>query len=151
MGPLFKVWVYPANTTVFDGPLHYSIGSHRNTFGKLRWIYETTLPPAIEAHREPALRIKVNETDYGFSPTAPVLPLPGVAKTLVVADTSGIHHRGWALPGTQRRAYRLAGDNDGGLQRLDPFRAVASVHIPKIDRTCHLPSGTAPSTVCTEN
>lgn len=143
VGPVFKVWVYPGNTTVSDGPLHYSIGSHRNTLGKLRWIHETALPPATEAHREPALRMKVNETDYGFAPVAPVLPLPGVAKTLVLADTTGIHHRGWALPGTERRAYRLDGDNDGGLPRLDPFRAVAPLRKAEMDGKCDFSSVTA--------
>ncbi len=71
VGPVFKVWVYPGNTTVSDGPLHYSIGSHRNTLGKLRWIHETALPPATEAHREPALRMKVNETDSDLHPLRP--------------------------------------------------------------------------------
>lgn len=40
----------------------------------------------------------------------------------VIADTSGLHHRGEALPGTVRHSLRLKGDNDGGLPRLDPWR-----------------------------
>lgn len=97
----------------------------------------------------------------------PVLSLPGIKRTLVIADTSGLHHRGYAdagrhtdntdhlfiahrlgtillttndgiscqiisltmtsvtsveSPGTVRYAMRLAGDNDGGLPRLDPWR-----------------------------
>ena len=82
------------------------------------------LPPATEALREPALRMRVDETDYGLAPVVPMLPLAGVARTLIVADTSGIHYRGLAMPGTQRYTFRLVGDNDGGLPRLDPFRSV---------------------------
>jgi hypothetical protein len=55
-----------------------------------------------------------------------MLPLPGVAQTLVVADTGGVHYRGRAEPGVLRRAWRLAGDNDGGLARLHPFRPVGA-------------------------
>lgn len=145
------MWVYFANTTVSDGPLHYAPGSQRNTPGKLRWIHETTLPPAVEAHREPALRMKANETDYGLAPVEPLLPLPGVAKTLIVADTSGIHHGGWALPGTERHAYRLAGDNDGGLPRLNPFRTIISMQHPEVTGTCHQPNATTTSSVNPES
>ena len=54
-----------------------------------------------------------------------------------------IHHRGWALPGTERRAYRLDGDNDGGLPRLDPFRAVAPLSKAEMDGKCDFSSVTA--------
>ena len=46
-----------------------------------------------------------------------------VARTLVVADTSGLHCRGLAAPGLSRRALRPMGaDNDGGVKRGNPFR-----------------------------
>lgn len=125
VGPIFKVWVYPQNVTAREGPLHYSRGSHRSTYGKLRWIHEMTVPPATDALREPALRMRAEETEYGLEPVLPLLPIPGAEKTLIVADTAGIHHRGWAAPGVERHAYRLRGDNDGGLPRMNPFRELS--------------------------
>jgi len=130
VGPVFKVWVYPGDLTMAEGPLHYSRGSHRSAggtaHGKLRWMHESTVPPATEAMREPALRMHGDETAFGLEAVAPLLPIPNVTRTLVLADVSGIHHRGWAAPGTQRRGWRPAGDNAGGLPRLDPFREVTA-------------------------
>jgi FkbM family methyltransferase len=39
--PTWKVWVF-ARTTMNEGPFHYVYGSHRNTEGKLRWLFERT-------------------------------------------------------------------------------------------------------------
>ena len=104
VGPIFKVWVYPHNVTAREGPLYYSRGSHRSSYSKLRWIHEMTAPPATEALREPALRMRADETDYGLEPSLPVLPIQGAERTLIVADTSGIHHRGRAASGVERHA-----------------------------------------------
>jgi hypothetical protein len=122
VGPIFKVWVYPEDAVLEDGPLHYARGSHELTAAKLAWLHESTLPPAKEAMIEPALRLRLSPEETGFASALPVLPLPGAKRTLVIADTSGIHHRGRATVGTIRRSWRLVGDNDGGLPRLDPFR-----------------------------
>ena len=46
-------------------------------------------------------------------------------KTLVIADTSSLHARGFADAGVKRIAYRPKGVvNDGGLPRLNPFELV---------------------------
>ena len=135
VGPIFKVWLYPAETTLADGPLHYIRGSHRaageGAEAKLRWLHESTQPPATEAMREPALRMRGDEIEHGFAQPQPLLPLPGVRRTLVLADTSGIHFRGNATAGHVRVAWRMAGDNDGGLPRLDPFRAAEPPSCPQ--------------------
>ena len=51
----------------------------------------------------------------------PVLPLDDFERTLIIADTSGIHHRGYAKPGTIRRTIRVQDDMQGGIRRVDPF------------------------------
>ena len=143
----FKAWVFFEDTAMDNGPLHYVLGSHRNTEGRLRWLHHTSLPPAVEALREPSFRLQStpaygmrgkseddvtaeNEDEaavlqrMGFQPAKPVLPLPGVKRTLALVDTSGLHRRGRAAPGTVRRSMRLGGDTDGGVPRLNPFRAI---------------------------
>jgi len=75
---------------------------------------------------EPSLRLVANETALGFAPRRAMLPLPGVRRTLIVADTSGLHHRGPARAGTVRQALRPTGaENDGGMRRRSPFRRPA--------------------------
>lgn len=51
----------------------------------------------------------------------PVLPLNQFQRTLIIADTSGIHHRGYAAPGTVRQTYRVQSELNGGLKRTNPF------------------------------
>ena len=42
--------------------------------------------------------------------------------SLVIADVSGLHARGLSVPGTVRKTFILAGDdNDGGIKRSNPF------------------------------
>ena len=120
---ILKMWIYDERMTIERGPLHLVPGSNRNSRGKLQWMYGRTKDNSPETLKEPSLRLTVNETEFGFRPQVPVLPLPGVAATLVIADTSGLHHRGWAAPGVLRYSMRPTGaENDGGLRRLNPFR-----------------------------
>lgn len=116
-----KMWVYERGVVTKDtGPLHFMRGSHRNTKSKLQWIYNVSFPPATDAIKEPSLRFRGDESAM-MDILRPVLPLESVPRTLIIADTSGIHHRGPALPGTVRRTIRLSSGNDGGLARLNPF------------------------------
>ena len=63
----------------------------------------------------------------GLPSAVPVLPLPDVARTLIVADTSSLHCRGLAEAGSTRMALRPMGaENDGGVQRQNPFRPVVA-------------------------
>jgi len=131
-----KVWVFPGGpeppaVTLEQGPLMYVRGSHRNTEGKLRWMHAYAQPPATEALTEPSFRLRgcdaATRAAEDFARWAeetemPVLSLPGAKRTLVIADTSGLHRRGVGRPGETRHSWRLDGDNDGGLRRLDPFR-----------------------------
>ena len=128
-----KLWVYGANVSVAHGPLHVVRGSHRSSAAKLAWLFARTRANSAAVIKEPSLRFDDRETAgvhaaealaaAGLPHATPVLPLPGVARTLVVADTSGLHCRGLAAPGLSRRALRPMGaDNDGGVKRGNPFR-----------------------------
>lgn len=131
---IVKVWLFDPSVTVDEGPLEYVFGSHRETEPRLRWMHAYSLPPAKEALLEPSFRLEGNLAAVAAAPdfhthcresSKPILPLPGVKRTLVIADTSGLHRRAPGLVGHTRRSWRLAGDNDGGLKRLDPYRLLA--------------------------
>ena len=133
-----KMWVYERGVVTNEtGPLHYMLGSHQNTRGKLQWMYNMSLPPATEAIKEPSLRFRGHDHVVIVEPSSsdtttssmtmdsnilqPVLPLDCYHRTLVIADMSGIHHRGHARPGTVRTTLRVSNGNDGGLPRLNPY------------------------------
>jgi hypothetical protein len=123
-----QVWAYAADLHLGHGPLHYSQGAHRwlpqpgplnqptqehtsssssfNLTKKLVWLHESTLLPAPRAMLEPALRMHPDAAaapSHGFRPLRPILPLREViargGRTLIVADTAGLHHRGVAKVG----------------------------------------------------
>ena len=126
-----KVWVFDAGVTTEHAPLNYVRGSHRNTRGKMKWLHAYSLPPAKEALQEPSFRLLGSPTAAELASEfvrgaqqnrSEMLPLPGARQTLVIADTSGLHHRGIGVVGRTRTSWRLRGDTDGGLKRLNPFR-----------------------------
>ncbi|KAJ9453752.1 hypothetical protein DIPPA_19151, partial [Diplonema papillatum] len=122
----FKMWVYPQNVSAADGPLHFLPTTHRATPAKLRWMWAVTKAnlTAFDV-AEPSLRLWDAPATYGLPEPVPVIPLPNYEWTLIVADTSGIHFRGIAAPGSERIALRpIGGQNDGGLTRRTPFREV---------------------------
>jgi len=118
-----KMWAYERGVVTIDhGPLHFMLGSSTNSEEKLRWVYNVTIPPAIEAIQEPSFRYRGNPVEDKMSDQIrPVLPLQEYKRTLIIADTSGIHHRGFAVEGTVRRTLRVQAGFDGGLPRQSPF------------------------------
>ena len=42
-------------------------------------------------------------------------------KTILIVNTYLFHRRGRIQKNFERITYRLAGDNDGGLKRINPF------------------------------
>mmetsp|Transcript_8382 Transcript_8382/g.13102 ORF Transcript_8382/g.13102 Transcript_8382/m.13102 type:complete len:477 (-) Transcript_8382:332-1762(-) len=114
----YKIWIYQNATTAEMGPLNFVRGSHRNSPGKLAWLYRVTVPPAKHVLREPSIRLNEDETKLGFKPRE-IMTTPPM--TFVIADTSGFHARGYAEPGTIRNAMRIEGPYDGGLPRKNPF------------------------------
>jgi len=130
---IVKVWLFqdPPGVALEEGPLMFARGSHRNSHAKLQWMHVYAQPPATEAVREPSFRLRGCESatrgaaDYVRwveEAAVPVLPLPGTTRTIVIASTSALHARGEGIPGRTRHSWRLAGETDGGLVRLDPFR-----------------------------
>jgi len=128
---IVKVWIFDASVTPQHGPFEYVPGSHRESEPRLRWMHHYAMPPAREALVEPSFRLlgspsaasaAADFVEHCSASSRPVLPLPGARRTLVIADTSGLHRRSAGVVGLVRRSWRLAGDNDGGLRRLDPYR-----------------------------
>ena len=135
-----KAFLFRPNTTLASGPFFYANGSHTNSDGKLRWLFDRTrhliggsMPPDVTAitHApvgpysdwthgvEEAIRFEgfmprgppagrdwsYDFHRYDLSPPLPVVLPASLVKhkaTLIIADTNGIHHRGWAPPGTMR-------------------------------------------------
>jgi aryl-alcohol dehydrogenase-like predicted oxidoreductase len=130
-----KIWVYPRNMSEAEGPLHVVRGSHRCSPAKLRWLYGRTQANAPDVLKEPSIRFDAASSTctqaaavlhaIGLPRATPILPLPDVEQTIVVADTSALHCRGEAPPHTLRTALRPMGtENDGGVRRLNPFRSI---------------------------
>ena len=129
--PIVKVWLFEEPLNLSQGPLLFAKRSHRNTEAKLRWLQAYAAPPALEARREPSFRLRgcaaatakaLDFVEAVEQRLEPVLPLPNGRRTLVLADTRGLHARGRGVPGEVRHSWRLKGDNDGGLKRLNPYR-----------------------------
>lgn len=152
--PTWKVFIFAPNTTVSSGAFHYVRGSHRNTEGKLRWLYDRTKtwtkdrpfkeldksqlgPFSDNLHGyEGSIRMLgfnppkgvVEEGNslgsYSFGSPEPITVGDGYG-SIVIADTSGLHYRGYAAPGAKRTAARImsSGGGCGGcVPRLNPFR-----------------------------
>ena len=136
---VLKTFVFQAGTTLKNGPLHYVSGSHRNSEGKMRWLFQrsrrltasVTTPgscalclPNGTYSRYGAFDDEMHGTHEslrfaGFDPRQPLggvdlspygLPAPApmlladsaTAHSMVIADTSGFHYRGYASPGVKR-------------------------------------------------
>mmetsp|Transcript_28023 Transcript_28023/g.68115 ORF Transcript_28023/g.68115 Transcript_28023/m.68115 type:complete len:415 (-) Transcript_28023:313-1557(-) len=151
--PIHKIFVFK-ETPIQNGPFHYVIGSHRNTEGKIRWLYDMshnfTNSDAFENDRpgenmkmfqfkthggsfrypnyDPTNIGKVQESlaSYGMNPITPMVTGKGI--TLVVVDTSGFHSRGYAEPGMKRTAARYKGG--GQLPRKNTFRCYERMNGP---------------------
>jgi hypothetical protein len=106
--PSIKMWIYPNGVGTSEGPFHYVNGSHISTVEKLRWLHAKSQPPAHSfvgclAPRTELRDDRISELGYQtMTPMAPLLP-----NTVLIADTSGVHRRGRAHPGTARTAYSL--------------------------------------------
>jgi len=130
-----KVWLFDAPLTPAHGPLTVAVGSQRHTVDRLAWLHAYATG-GDEARREPSFRLRGSPAaaaagrayvDFCDAAAAPLLPVAGAARTLVVADTSAVHYRAPGVPGTVRRSHRLRGDNGGGLKRQNPFRFLSDV------------------------
>eukprot|EP01064_Diplonema_japonicum_P030091 TRINITY_DN5014_c5_g1_i1.p1 TRINITY_DN5014_c5_g1~~TRINITY_DN5014_c5_g1_i1.p1 ORF type:complete len:862 (+),score=192.22 TRINITY_DN5014_c5_g1_i1:23-2587(+) len=121
---VIKMWVYPSTVTLKEGPLHVLPGTHRNTLAKLKWMHHATQGNHTAASvMEESLRLAHPPSTFGLPEPNPAIPLPGVNLTIIIADTSSIHFRGYAAEGVTRVSMRpIGGENDGGMRRQTPFR-----------------------------
>jgi len=136
--PTWKIFVFP-ETTVDKGPFHYVKGSHRNTIGKMRWLFDMSkdlvskealvedkkgehLTPYafrthggsfrfLNYHPENIQSISEELESYGFNQVTPMVTKKGV--TMIITDTCGLHSRGYAKPGMVRTAARFDGEGGG--------------------------------------
>ena len=169
-----KAFAFPPGTVVAHGPFHYVNGSHRNTVGELRWLFDRTrhltgdepiasslpmrhlasnaqigpsgLPFSDWSHGvhesirfegvvpqgpPPGRDWAYDFGRYSFPPPRPMLPTAGTTQaTLVIADTAGIHFRGWAPAGTMRQQ---AGFHRVDVNRHSPWDCVRRL---RSDRPC---------------
>ena len=102
--PSIKMYIYPEGAAYTDGPFHYANGSHVASNELLRLLHEKSQFPARSFTRCPALRTDLRDeriTELGY---VHITPLVMSADAIVVADTSGLHRRGRAIPGIRRNS-----------------------------------------------
>lgn len=130
--PSWKVWLFE-RTTAEQGPFHFVVGSHRNSWGKLRWLFERTRDRVRSVEAAGTTTTKTNEGPwrdashgwqksirvegfdwrrpeddalgpYGF-PAARAVTIE--EPSIVIADTSGFHYRGIVRGNRTRRAAKM--------------------------------------------
>lgn len=101
--PTMKAWYFLDDVPVENGPFNYAPGSHRLTFGRLKWEYQNS----VNVHdlentysKRGSMRASAQDlTDMGYQPRQAVAVK---RNTLVVADTHGFHCRGQAQQNARR-------------------------------------------------
>lgn len=109
---IVKVWVYQHK--VKESAFNYVLGSHKNTKDKLRWLFSCSL---LEEPCTKSFRLKQTGITLEGMGLPKQTAITGDRNTLVVADTSGLHCRGFA-PGQTRTSIRL------NIVRQNPFIGV---------------------------
>ena len=72
-------------------------------------------------------------TAYGLALPMPILvPEEAASPTLVIADTSGLHYRGFARPGAKRMSARLEGSGGGCGGCIPRFNVFACEYSPEL-------------------
>ena len=79
-------------------------GSNSATVEKLRGLYEKSRPPYTSYEHCTSPRTGLQEHELHRLGYPPPMPIVVPKRSLVLADTSGIHYRGRAPPGTVREA-----------------------------------------------
>lgn len=101
--PTVKCWLFLCDVDSRNGPFTYATGSHRLTWGRVKWEYHRscTARTLNDGYSEKgSLRAEPDDlAEMGFAAPAG-LSVP--ANTLVVANTHGFHCRGGADPFTER-------------------------------------------------
>jgi Phytanoyl-CoA dioxygenase (PhyH) len=113
--PTVKAWFFLEDVSAEQGPFTYVPGSHRLDGARLRWEYRRSCIAAAlrDGYSEKgSFRVEASELPALGLPSPRSFPVP--ANTLIVADTSGMHCRGQAVPGSRRLEI-------WAYSRLNPF------------------------------
>jgi len=98
-----KLWFFVEDVTPEQGPLEYSIGSHKMTPERMQWEYNKSIFASSEqAGMRKGGAFRAGAVDMEIMGYGPLTPLPVKANTLVLADIRGFHRRGPAKAGSQR-------------------------------------------------
>jgi hypothetical protein len=129
--PTMKAWLFLDDVDEHNGPFNYVPGSHRLTWRRLKWEYESSVSGrslSDKYARRGSLRIGISELKkLGFSDPA-VCKVP--ANTLVMADTTGFHRRGEAGQNSSRLAiYAYSRSNP-----FNPFPGVFPTWCSRIEQ-----------------
>jgi hypothetical protein len=113
--PTVKAWFFLEEVPPEKGPFTYVPGSHRLDMARLRWEYRRSCVAASlrDGYSEKG-SFRVEEAELPGLGLPPPRAFAVPANTLVVADTSGMHCRGQALPGARRLEI-------WAYSRLNPF------------------------------
>ena len=136
--PAFKAFTYNNAVTPDEGPFAFVPGTHKNSLGKLKLLYNTSnnrtkaiLDEKLERSQDherwtESFRLDLGTTncidDDSINSKLASYNLPaeelvlGDANTLIIADTSGLHRKYPAKTGHKRETGRFV------LPRLNPFK-----------------------------
>ena len=113
--PNIKIWFYIEDIKHEHGPLHFVLGSHTNSYDKLKWIYDKSLMFSdpknhvgeyknyLWSRLAPGLDINAELKKLNMPPES---PMTFKKNTLIVVDTAGFHRRGETTENTVRLALR---------------------------------------------
>lgn len=105
--PSIKMYIYPHGAGYNDGPFHFVNGSHAAGKELLQFLHRKSQPPAASFRDCQAPRTQLRDvriTELGYPQVTPIV-VPKDA--LVLADTSGLHRRGRAMPGVRRDSLNI--------------------------------------------
>ncbi|MEZ5537383.1 MAG: phytanoyl-CoA dioxygenase family protein [Thiolinea sp.] len=113
--PTMKFWLYLDDVDEHNGPFNFIPGSHKLTWNRLKWEYQTSQT----AHKNPDRLAARGSFRFSARDREEIgLPAPHAFKvkrnTLLVANTFGVHSRGQADAGSTRLAL-------WGMGRTNPF------------------------------
>lgn len=123
--PTVKGWLYLEDVTEDKGPFQYVPGSHKLTWGRLKWEYKKSLDAYKSDSYSRKGSFRAASRDLEEIGLPPRKPLVVKKNTLVVADTFGFHGRGHSKEGSIRRAFYFS-------DRGNPFLPLPGLNIKKI-------------------
>jgi hypothetical protein len=113
--PTMKAWLFLEDVNMDKGPFEYVEGSHKLTLKRLFWEYKQSIQGRDLKHPYAARgSLRITEQDLSSLDLFKVKRFDVPANTLVIADTSGFHRRGAALPDSSRLSIYFS-------SRLNPF------------------------------